>query len=62
MTKEEIDLLSKIVLACKGALGMQAGAIPQRRDECWRQIDELDKALATVKDTANVVWLQLIVE
>lgn len=50
MTNEEINLLSKIVLACKGALGMQAGAIPQMRDECWRQINELDKALAAVKE------------
>jgi hypothetical protein len=50
MTKEEIDLLSKIVVACKGALGMQAGVIPQMREECWRQINELEKAFNTVQE------------
>ena len=55
MTKEEVDLLSKIVMACKGALGMQAGMLPQIRNELFAQIDDLDKALAAVKDTANTV-------
>ena len=50
MTNEELDLLSKIVLACKGLLGVQAAEIPQMRDDCWRLIDELDKALASVKE------------
>jgi len=50
-----VDLLSKIVLACNCALGMQAGLLPSMKDECFRQIEDLDKALDTVKATANVV-------
>jgi hypothetical protein len=53
VTKEEVYLLSKIVLACKASLGMQAGMLPTLKDECFRQIEELDKALDAVKNTAN---------
>jgi hypothetical protein len=53
MTKDEIALLSKIVMACKASLGMQAGMLPTLKDECFRQIEDLDKALDMVKDSSN---------
>jgi len=50
MTKEELVLMGKIVVACKGVYGIQAGMIPEMTNEFFRLADELDAAMKTVKD------------
>lgn len=49
MTKNEIELIGKVVLACRCTLSMQAGLLPSLKDESFRQMEDLEKALELVR-------------